>query len=192
LNRCFLFLWILERCKPTQNDIENREKILKQLQKQFEKDYPDCNLHAFGSFYNGFGFRQSDLDVCIVVKDQKEENVCILRRSTNVDGFLSLFLFIRLMKLFILWEKYLNQWDQIQIHSKMFNLYYMLKYQLYVQDIDDCILKLILVFITCLYIVWFIYFRYKVVEVLQKGDLGLEICEVVPIPGLKFHFLVSG
>jgi len=98
----FFIFMNLERCKPTQNDIENREKILKQLQKQFEKDYPDCNLHAFGSFYNGFGFRQSDLDVCIVVKDQKEENVCILRRSTNVDGFLSLFLFIRLMKLFIL------------------------------------------------------------------------------------------
>ncbi len=67
----------LERCKPTQIDIENREKILTQLQKQFEKDYPDCNLHAFGSFYNGFGFRQSDLDVCIVFKDQREENVCI-------------------------------------------------------------------------------------------------------------------
>ena len=67
---------ITERSKPTHIDIENREKILKQLQKQFEKDYPDCNLHAFGSFYNGFGFRQSDLDVCIVFKDQREENVC--------------------------------------------------------------------------------------------------------------------
>ncbi|CAF1267106.1 unnamed protein product [Adineta steineri] len=65
---------ITEQCKPTYNDIENREKILKLLQKQFEKDYPDCNLHAFGSFYNGFGFRQSDLDVCIVFKDQREEN----------------------------------------------------------------------------------------------------------------------
>jgi DNA polymerase sigma len=74
----FFILMNLERCKPTQNDIENREKILKQLQKQFEKDYPDCNLHAFGSFYNGFGFRQSDLDVCIVFKDQREENVCIV------------------------------------------------------------------------------------------------------------------
>jgi DNA polymerase sigma len=73
----------LERCKPTHIDIENREKILKQLQKQFEKDYPDCNLHAFGSFYNGFGFRQSDLDVCIVFKDQREENVCISIESID-------------------------------------------------------------------------------------------------------------
>lgn len=68
----------LERCKPTEMDIENREKILQQLQRQFEKDYPDCDLHAFGSFYNGFGFRQSDLDVCIVFKDQREENVRLL------------------------------------------------------------------------------------------------------------------
>ncbi|CAF0768557.1 unnamed protein product [Rotaria sordida] len=69
-----LCYYITERCKPRQSDTENREKILKQLQKQFEKDYPDCNLHAFGSFYNGFGFRQSDLDVCIVFKDQRDEN----------------------------------------------------------------------------------------------------------------------
>lgn len=71
----------LERCKPTQIDIENREKVLKQLQKQFEKDYSNCNLYAFGSFYNGFGFRQSDLDVCIVFKDQREENVCFFRKE---------------------------------------------------------------------------------------------------------------
>jgi DNA polymerase sigma len=59
-------------------DIENRGKILLQLEKQFQKDYPDCNLHAFGSFYNGFGFRQSDLDVCLVFKNEREQTVCII------------------------------------------------------------------------------------------------------------------
>ncbi|UJR23877.1 hypothetical protein I4U23_026849 [Adineta vaga] len=87
---------VTERCKPSSMDIENRERILKQLQKQFEKDYPDCNLHAFGSFYNGFGFRQSDLDVCIVFKDQREENtdevIQIMRKllksmRSNADTF---------------------------------------------------------------------------------------------------------
>lgn len=63
--------------KPKAQDKENRQKILNQLEKQFQKDYPDSNLHAFGSFYNGFGFRQSDLDVCIVFKDEREQNVCI-------------------------------------------------------------------------------------------------------------------
>jgi len=68
----------LDRCKPTNVDIENRQQILKELEKQFKEDYSDCNLHAFGSFYNGFGFRKSDLDVCIVFKDEREQNVCIL------------------------------------------------------------------------------------------------------------------
>jgi len=67
----------LDRCKPTNIDIENRQQILKELEKQFKEDYSDCNLHAFGSFYNGFGFRQSDLDVCIVFKDEREQTVCI-------------------------------------------------------------------------------------------------------------------
>ncbi len=74
----FFFLINLDRSKPKAIDIENREQILNQLEKQVRKDYPDCNLHAFGSFYNGFGFQQSDLDVCIVFKDEREQNVCIL------------------------------------------------------------------------------------------------------------------
>ena len=63
--------------RPIRQDIENRQQILNQLEKQFQKDYPDCNLYAFGSFYNGFGFSQSDLDVCLVFKDEREQNVCI-------------------------------------------------------------------------------------------------------------------
>ncbi|CAF1174331.1 unnamed protein product [Adineta steineri] len=65
---------ITNQSKPSNSDIENRQEILNQLEKQFKKDYPDCNLHAFGSFYNGFGFHQSDLDVCIVFKDDREKN----------------------------------------------------------------------------------------------------------------------
>lgn len=67
----------LERCQPTIDDIKKREEILNELQREFEKDYPDCSLHAFGSFFNGFGFRQSDLDVCIVFKEQREKHVCV-------------------------------------------------------------------------------------------------------------------
>ncbi|CAF0961898.1 unnamed protein product [Rotaria magnacalcarata] len=65
---------ITDRSKPRPRDIENRQQILNQLEKQFQKDYPDCNLYAFGSFYNGFGFSQSDLDVCLVFKDEREQN----------------------------------------------------------------------------------------------------------------------
>ncbi|CAF2855237.1 unnamed protein product [Rotaria sp. Silwood2] len=65
---------ITDRFKPKNNDVENRRQILSQLEKQFQIDYPDCNLYAFGSYYNGFGFCQSDLDVCIVFNDEREQN----------------------------------------------------------------------------------------------------------------------
>ncbi|CAF1021216.1 unnamed protein product [Adineta ricciae] len=65
---------ITDRSKPTKKSIENRREILQQLESQFKKDYPDCSLHAFGSFYNGFGFVHSDLDVCLVFKDERENN----------------------------------------------------------------------------------------------------------------------
>lgn len=52
-----------------------RKEILTQLTTQFQKDCPDCVLNAFGSFYNGFGFRNSDLDVCFIHKDGREQKV---------------------------------------------------------------------------------------------------------------------
>lgn len=73
----------LDRCKPKKNDIENRENILAQLRERFEKDHPDCQLHAFGSFYNGFGFQKSDLDVCLVFKDEREQRVRIINHSLS-------------------------------------------------------------------------------------------------------------
>jgi DNA polymerase sigma len=84
-----LFKITKDRCKPTTNDIDKRTKILTSLEKQFQKDYPECNLHAFGSFYNGFGFQQSDLDVCIVFKDEREHNVCILKIAKSHFNSLS-------------------------------------------------------------------------------------------------------
>lgn len=57
-----------------ENDIRIREEFLSILRTQFQKDCPDCYLNAFGSFYNGFGFRNSDLDVCFIFKDGREQN----------------------------------------------------------------------------------------------------------------------
>lgn len=54
-------------CKPTAIDIETRETILRYLQAEFKRKYVNCRVCAFGSFYNGFGFQQSDLDVCVQI-----------------------------------------------------------------------------------------------------------------------------
>jgi len=63
----------VDQCKPNRQDIEIRLDILRCLQIKFEKCYPSCSVHAYGSFYNGFGFRQSDLDICVRLK----EKVCL-------------------------------------------------------------------------------------------------------------------
>lgn len=81
----------IEQRKPKVHEEENRRRILAQLEKQIQKDYPDCALHAFGSFYNGFGFCDSDLDVCIVFKDGREQNVRIISTEFHI---VRIFLFV--------------------------------------------------------------------------------------------------
>lgn len=87
----------LDRCQPTKTDIEHRETILEELQKQCRKDFPLCDLHAFGSFYNGFGFRHSDLDVCIVFKDERECNVSLGHRPFLPSSFSYLTMYFSLI-----------------------------------------------------------------------------------------------
>ncbi|CAF2098688.1 unnamed protein product [Rotaria magnacalcarata] len=64
----------LDECKMTNQDIEQRETILTCLETEFRKIYPNCRLHPAGSFKNGFGFRQSDLDVCVQLETNSNES----------------------------------------------------------------------------------------------------------------------
>lgn len=59
----------LDECQPRKEDIEVRQKILDYLQNEFVKCYPACRVQIYGSFHNGFGLRNSDLDICIEVND---------------------------------------------------------------------------------------------------------------------------
>ncbi|CAF1521748.1 unnamed protein product [Adineta ricciae] len=61
------------QCKPTKQDAKNRQDILNYLQTEFRKSYPSCSVHAYGSSLNGFGLRQSDLDICVLLTDNYEE-----------------------------------------------------------------------------------------------------------------------
>ncbi|CAF1401308.1 unnamed protein product, partial [Adineta steineri] len=82
----FLIVFMLpDQCKLSEEDIEKRNEILNYLQNAFEKCYPLCSVHGSGSAYNGFGFRQSDLDVCVLLKDQTEElNIIILEKLFRI------------------------------------------------------------------------------------------------------------
>lgn len=56
----------LDRFRPTESDIEIRRKILDEVQQLLDENSFPCRVNAFGSFYNGFGFRHSDLDLSLV------------------------------------------------------------------------------------------------------------------------------
>ena len=125
--------WVerLERFKPNETDIGNREKILEQLRRQFQKDCPDCHLSAFGSFYNGFGFRQSDLDVCFVFKDQREQKVGLEHRRLSRLVERCCF---RTRKLFAFWRNFFNRCAR-RTSSTMSNRFFMLKSRSFDLDI---------------------------------------------------------
>ncbi|KAK5599251.1 hypothetical protein CRENBAI_023958 [Crenichthys baileyi] len=63
------------------DDLENgvREFILKDLENFVRRQFAGARLQLFGSSKNGFGFRQSDLDICMVLegKETMEDVDCI-------------------------------------------------------------------------------------------------------------------
>jgi DNA polymerase sigma len=91
----------IDQCKLTKQDRKDREEILKYLQNEFKTCYPSCSVHAYGSSHNGFGLRNSDLDVCVILKDY----VCFFVVLLNL-----LFDFNFRMKNLILlfWKNYLK------------------------------------------------------------------------------------
>ncbi|XP_060553002.1 terminal uridylyltransferase 7-like [Ruditapes philippinarum] len=59
--------------KLTKDEISEREFVRKNLEVHIQGLYPDAQLRLFGSSMNGFGFHQSDLDICVVFKDKGPE-----------------------------------------------------------------------------------------------------------------------
>lgn len=50
---------------PKEFNTEERKIIVKGLEYLIRERYPEASLHLFGSSCNGFGFQNSDLDICI-------------------------------------------------------------------------------------------------------------------------------
>ncbi|XP_021359551.1 terminal uridylyltransferase 4-like [Mizuhopecten yessoensis] len=48
-----------------EEEYEEREDIRQELEEFIQELYPDAELHLFGSSHNGFGFKLSDLDLCV-------------------------------------------------------------------------------------------------------------------------------
>uniref|UniRef100_A0A6A7FM67 Terminal uridylyltransferase 4-like isoform X1 n=1 Tax=Hirondellea gigas TaxID=1518452 RepID=A0A6A7FM67_9CRUS len=61
-----------EEMEPSQEEMKLRGEVVLNLQQQIRKEkYSGALLHLFGSSANGFGFANSDLDVCITFEENK-------------------------------------------------------------------------------------------------------------------------
>ncbi|XP_068461077.1 terminal uridylyltransferase 7 isoform X2 [Clinocottus analis] len=74
---------VCEQCytdfAPDELEVGVREHILQDLEVFVRRQFAGARLQLFGSSKNGFGFRQSDLDICMVLEGQDsiEDDYCI-------------------------------------------------------------------------------------------------------------------
>ncbi|KAL4236653.1 Terminal uridylyltransferase 4 [Mactra antiquata] len=61
--------------KLSQRELMERENIRKDLELHIQTMYPGAQLQLFGSSMNGFGFHQSDLDICVTLIGRNPEDV---------------------------------------------------------------------------------------------------------------------
>uniref|UniRef100_A0A8C4KB93 RNA uridylyltransferase n=1 Tax=Dromaius novaehollandiae TaxID=8790 RepID=A0A8C4KB93_DRONO len=76
--RCF------DELSPPLSEQQNREQILASLERFIRKEYNGMSLCLFGSSKNGFGFRDSDLDICMTLEGH--ENAEKLNCKEIIEG----------------------------------------------------------------------------------------------------------
>ena len=64
---------IPDECAPLHQETQIRTNILVELQSFVREVYPDSRLQLFGSSVNGFGFRNSDMDICMTLGGRKDQ-----------------------------------------------------------------------------------------------------------------------
>ncbi|XP_073862761.1 terminal uridylyltransferase 4 isoform X38 [Macaca fascicularis] len=95
--RCF------DELSPPCSEQHNREQILIGLEKFIQKEYDEkARLCLFGSSKNGFGFRDSDLDICMTLEGHENAERCDIGDASR--GSLSSYAYI-LMVLYFLQQR---------------------------------------------------------------------------------------
>lgn len=61
--------------EPTVQEIEERDKIVSDLEYYICQFFRGVTLKLFGSSANGFGFQRSDLDICLTFEDNPKGQV---------------------------------------------------------------------------------------------------------------------
>ena len=78
--------------RPSDQEVAHREEALNWLEKIIRKNFHETvELRLFGSSRNGFGFKGSDMDICLTFKNHKSEPPT--QFSNPVEGHGSCLLF---------------------------------------------------------------------------------------------------
>ncbi|XP_073103053.1 uncharacterized protein [Elaeis guineensis] len=67
LSPCFLSVY--ESLKPAKEEKAKQNELLQSLQKSIDKEWPNAQLHLYGSCANTFAFSNSDIDICLAIDD---------------------------------------------------------------------------------------------------------------------------
>nr|XP_023400477.1 LOW QUALITY PROTEIN: terminal uridylyltransferase 7 [Loxodonta africana] len=74
---------------PTTSEDQTREHIRQNLESFIRQEFPGTKLSLFGSSKNGFGFKQSDLDVCMTINGHETaEGLDCVRTIEELARFL--------------------------------------------------------------------------------------------------------
>ncbi|OAY80420.1 UTP:RNA uridylyltransferase 1, partial [Ananas comosus] len=78
------FFSLYETLIPAEEDKANQEHLLSLLAKSLNKEWPEAQLHLYGSWANTFGFSNSDIDMCIAIDDSTASNHNMLLKVADI------------------------------------------------------------------------------------------------------------
>ncbi|MFS7924989.1 putative polynucleotide adenylyltransferase [Helianthus anomalus] len=78
------FLEIYESLIPPEEEKEKQKQLMALLNKHVTNEWPKAQLFLYGSCANSFGFRKSDIDVCLAMGDADVDKSEILLRLADI------------------------------------------------------------------------------------------------------------
>lgn len=77
-------LSIYESLKPSEEHMSKQSQLIESLTKSVSKEWPNAQLHLYGSCANSFGTSHSDVDVCLEIDIGTGSAVELLLRLAEI------------------------------------------------------------------------------------------------------------
>ncbi|VAI42528.1 unnamed protein product [Triticum turgidum subsp. durum] len=77
-------LSIYESLKPSEDHMSKQSRLIDSLTKSVSKEWPNAQLHLYGSCANSFGTSHSDVDVCLEIDIGTGSEVELLLRLAEI------------------------------------------------------------------------------------------------------------